>query len=349
MLENVLGKKFGKLMVIEQQKIVCKCKCDCGNIVNVRLYDLKRGHTRSCGCFRKTIGFNNLKDLTDQRFGRLLVIKRVENKKSRMAYWLCKCDCGKTTIVRGGHLTTGKIQSCGCLRNELIAKVQHTKHKNCTVNHKRLVNVGDKFNNLTVISYLENSKYLCRCDCGNLKVAVSYNLLHNITRNCGCSVKRYTVGLGIKRGPYKHGKYKTRLYSIYAAMKDRCFNKKSRAYKYYGGRGITVCDEWKNDFMNFYNWAISNGYKDDLSIDRIDVNGNYEPNNCRWATYLQQANNTRKCVYIEYNNEKHTISEWARILHIDKETMRARLSKYGIIDKTFTVGYLNYGGKCYKS
>lgn len=345
MKENLVGKKFGKLTVIEQQRTECKCKCECGNKVNAKSYDLKKGRKKSCGCFRKEIGHNNLKDLTGQRFEKLQVIKRVENKKSRMAYWLCKCDCGNTKIVRGGHLTTGKIKSCGCLQKQVAGKFEH----------KKLINIGDKFNKLTVISYLGNSNYLCRCDCGNLKIADSYYLRNDITRNCGCSIKRYTIDLGIKKGSYKHGKYKTRLYSIYAAMKNRCFNKKARAYKYYGGRGITVCDEWKNDFMSFYNWAISNGYKDNLSIDRIDVNGNYEPNNCRWATYLQQANNTRKCVYIQYNDERHTISEWARILHIDKETMRERLRRHGITNKTFTIGYLNdkykecltYDGKSY--
>ena len=109
-------------------------------------------------------------------------------------------------------------------------------------------------------------------------------------------------------------------------MKKRCYNENSKSYKSYGERGIIICKEWLNDFINFYNWSIKNGYADNLSIDRIDVNGNYEPNNCRWATQKEQANNTRRNRYLTYKGETHTISEWSDIFNLKSGTIRARLA-----------------------
>lgn len=108
-----------------------------------------------------------------------------------------------------------------------------------------------------------------------------------------------------------HNETKTRLYGIWAGMKQRCFNEKDHCYQNYGARGITVCDEWKNDYVAFSMWAKQNGYTDELSIDRIDTNGNYEPSNCRWATAKTQARNKRNSIYLTYNGETKHITEWA--------------------------------------
>ena len=110
-------------------------------------------------------------------------------------------------------------------------------------------------------------------------------------------------------------------------MKNRCFNSKYHLFKNYGGRGITICKEWKNDFVKFYNWSMANGYKDDLTIDRINVNGNYEPSNCRWATKLQQQRNTTRLRKITYKNETHCISEWADILGLEYNTLYYRFRR----------------------
>jgi hypothetical protein len=126
---------------------------------------------------------------------------------------------------------------------------------------------------------------------------------------------------------YIHGKRKTRLYRIWANIKTRCTNTNDPHFDRYGGRGITICDEWKNDFKAFYDWSMSNGYADDLTIDRIDNNGNYEPSNCRWVTVAEQNRNKRNVKYITYNGETHTISEWTDILHLGKETIRERLKR----------------------
>lgn len=151
---------------------------------------------------------------------------------------------------------------------------------------------------------------------------------------------------------YKHGERNSRLYTIWCRMKQRCFDTKIECYKNYGGRGITICDEWKNNYSAFKEWAINNGYKDDLTIDRIDVNGNYEPNNCKWATRKEQANNTRTNRNITYNNETHTLAEWSDITGIQRDVIKSRIEKGWSLDNVFSKGvrhssrrYYTYNGE----
>ena len=185
---------------------------------------------------------------------------------------------------------------------------------------------NNRFGKLTAISfeYTKNEKsfWKCRCDCGNEKIVRADHLISGHTQSCGCITKTEHKATHIT-----HNKSNTKLYAIWCSIKQRCFYKKSSNYKNYGGRGISICDEWKENFKTFYDWSINNGYKEGLSIDRIDVNGNYCPENCRWATITEQANNKRNNIQIEFNGVKKTISYWAKETGLSRETIYKRIYK----------------------
>ena len=140
--------------------------------------------------------------------------------------------------------------------------------------------------------------------------------------------KTITSHKGMKNGNYKHGGKGTKLYEVWCSMKNRCNCPNTSHYIYYGGRGISVCDEWKS-YPAFQKWALDNGYKDGLSIDRINNDGNYEPSNCRWVTQREQANNQRKTLKIEYMGKTKTLHEWAEYLGIQANTLYYRIYKLG--------------------
>lgn len=153
---------------------------------------------------------------------------------------------------------------------------------------------GKSFGRLTVLTKTKSKckqiTWLCRCDCGKEIPVLSWNLRSGHTISCGCKCSE-----NLKNGlRTSHKLINHRLYGIWENMKSRCYNPNTPQFQYYGQQGIVICDEWKHEFLSFYNWAIKNGYSDELSIDRINPYGNYEPSNCRWATSEEQNNNKRK-------------------------------------------------------
>lgn len=181
---------------------------------------------------------------------------------------------------------------------------------------------GMKFGRYTVISRNGSDSngsamWKCKCDCGNIRTVRGYILKKGQATSCGC-VRNTHISISNKR-----------LYGIWSNIKQRCTNSKSESYKDYGGRGISICEEWKNSSKKFVEWSLKNGYRDDLTIDRIDVNGNYEPSNCRWITNKEQQYNKRCNHRIYYNGEIKTVAEWSEKLGINSTTIITRLNRYG--------------------
>jgi hypothetical protein len=212
---------------------------------------------------------------------------------------------------------------------------------------------GNIYGHIEVLKKTDKRKrgyvvYKCRCNkCGKVfeNSLESYRKRFKLginTMTCGCYDPHYN-------NFYKNGLSNTRLRHIYDNMKSRCLNQKNKGYKNYGGRGINVCDEWldsKNGFENFYNWSMNNGYAESLSIDRIDVNGDYEPSNCRWATYQEQMTNRTNTILLKYKKIEKPLTEWAREYKIPIVTLRSRITRGWSVERALKEKvHANYKGK----
>lgn len=247
----------------------------------------------------------NLIDLTGKKFGKLYVVKHCGG-----SIWECRCDCGVTKLIKGQALREGKVISCGC--------------------NKRKDLVEQRFGRLLVLKRLgfinKKTYYECKCDCGKIVNVISSNLQKGTSNSCGCLANELT-----SLRSRTHNMSKTRLYNIWEGIKQRCYNPKVKAFKYYGKNNIQVCKEWF-EFETFMQWAITNGYNDTLTIDRIDVFGNYCPENCRWVDKTTQANNTRVNVFLTVDGETNTIANWSKKTGINAETISWR-RKHGWTDE----------------
>lgn len=247
-------------------------------------------------------------DITGKAFGHLTAIEPVGKSKKGGYLWLCKCDCGNEHVVSAEHLRSGTTKSCG---------------------HDKFDLTGQRFGCLTVVKKAEKEKdgrgrWICECDCGNRRAIRTDLLRSGNAKSCGC-------GIDWKLKPIDE-----RIVHIHSTMRARCYNKNAKRYKNYGGRGIKVCDEWlgKGGCRRFYEWAIANGYREDLTIDRIDVNGNYEPNNCRWATMEEQNNNRRNSIKVLYKGKEVSLKELCDIFGVSKDTVYKAYKNDGCVDFT---------------
>ena len=260
-------------------------------------------------------------DLTGQRYGRLTVVEQVKTHVTpggRNVYmWRCVCDCGKESIVSTSALRSGDTKSCGCLQRERAHEASFIDIS------------GNRYGRLVAINPIRKNNgiyWVCKCDCGNTTEVLPQHLNRGLIRSCGCLRKDVS-----SKKNKKHGMSKTRIYKEWKGIKERCLNKNNHAYKNYGGRGITICDEWlgENGFEYFCDWAMQNGYQDNLTIERKDVNGNYCPENCCWIPLGEQALNTRNNVYLEYNGESKPISRWAKEYGINYQVFHNRVRNLG--------------------
>lgn len=290
------------------------------------------------------------KDLTGMRFGRWTVLERaddhVQPNGNRSATWRCRCDCGAERAVSHSGLLYGRSLSCGCLKAEKARatcqarKIPIAPGMKANAKHDL---TGQRFGKLLVVqqapdhvssSGTRTTMWECVCDCGQRITCRTYSLTSGHTRSCGCLIYEESYRKACSERVMRHGDsrvgHKSRLYRVWYAMKGRCFCQTDSHYHLYGGRGITVCDEWSSSYEAFKDWALKNGYNPeaphgDCTLDRIDVNGDYCPENCRWVTMKKQANNKQNSRLVEFDGKTQTVSEWAEESGIKPATLRQRL------------------------
>ncbi|MCR5257244.1 MAG: hypothetical protein K6E40_03685 [Desulfovibrio sp.] len=191
---------------------------------------------------------------------------------------------------------------------------------------------GQRFGRLTAIERDHQDAHnrwfwRCKCDCGNETAVMIGNLRGGQVKSCGCLQREAS-----RTRLTTHGQTDSRLHRIWRGMKGRCLNPNYSCFEHYGGRGISVCPEWRASFQAFHDWAMSHGYSDDLTIDRADNNGNYEPSNCRWVSRKEQSENTRRTRLVEFQGEVHSVAEWARRLGFAKRTLARRLDRLPVAE-----------------
>ena len=205
---------------------------------------------------------------------------------------------------------------------------------------------GQKFNRLTAIEYIGSDKkrsvWRFRCDCGAEVISLAKTVKGGLRKSCGC-LKKERLSAAASRQNTTHGLSKSSLFKKYVAMRNRCERPSCNAYKNYGARGIKICDEWlgADGFLHFYHWAMESGYNDfaigSCTIERIDNNGPYAPWNCRWATRKEQANNTRKNVFLTYNGKTQTLAMWSEETGLVDETIRYRINHGWTVEEALTI------------
>lgn len=262
-----------------------------------------------------------------------LTVKGVNPERARdgSIQWDFLCICGKIVTAPPYRVISEHLKSCGCMRYRNIKRKPSTKPSSPKIDIDSFL--GKKSNHLTVVGVAPDKKgkrFLldCVCDCGKHKYVLPYQFLNGAVKSCGCIMNQ---------DKKTHGYSKHPLYGEWFAMVNRCYNPKSSNYERYGGRGITVCDEWKNSPENFIKWVEENGgHPPRTTLDRINNEKGYSPDNCRWANIYEQQNNTRANIRLEVKGEIKTMAEWCRLYGINAETLRGRLKRGWEVEKAIT-------------
>jgi len=270
-----------------------------------------------------------LDGMIGRKFNLLTVIDAVSERNSvGRVMWLCKCDCGEECVREGVKLRNGTSKSCGCL-NHVVVDI-----------------LGKRFGKLVVMALnpLRNkhggAMWDCICDCGKNKT-YSYQLLKNGKAvSCGCKSKEWQRIFGEQASV--HGLCKHPLYKQFHGIIDRCYNPHTPNYPMYGGKGVSVCDEWRNDFKTFYDWALANGWERGMHIDKdhkaITAGVKpmlYSPEWCSVMTHFENSQRKRNSILIEYSGETHNLTEWANKLGIKKHTLLFRIERKWPLEKAF--------------
>lgn len=324
-----IGDKIGCLTIkgyasnFRKSPSAYKVVCDCGkeSIRGQNRFDRLKKPIEFCS---KDCG---LMDLTGRIINGVEVI-RLENPEKSSSRYICKCVCGELMVKESVRIREGAHLHCSSACGQMFENIG-TKYTHCEIVWVKNID-GKMF-------------YECKCECGKIFYSNKFEL-ENIRSHCGCltSIKRSISA-------QKHGLYKTRIYGIFTDMKARCYNKSSAEYKNYGGRGIDICEQWMDkDFgaLNFYIWAVNNGCKDDLTIDRIDVNKGYSPDNCRWVDNITQQNNRTDNHYICFCGERKSIADWSRKTGVPAYSIQYRITHGWDVERALyePVNAIKHGG-----
>ncbi len=341
-----IGDRCNRLLILDIYRVdnpktggyftMAKCKCDCGNITEIRLTILKAGKIVSCGCYML------------DRNGKELIKHGCTPKRLYRIYYAMKSRCYNINTPSYRDYGAKNIKICDewlenylnfkdwALKNGYNSKLTLDRidyHGNYTPENCRWtttkIQANNKSSNKYITAFNETKTAQQWCEDPRCKISF-YGLIYRINHNWSIEQAITTPPLKnkIQGGPNKadtskidyshnknsrhlHGLSNTRLCNIWNGIKRRCYNTNYYRYNEYGGRGIIICDEWKNDFISFYNWSILNGYHDDLSLDRIDVNGNYAPSNCRWVDTHTQNYNKNNTILLTAFGETKNLCEWA--------------------------------------
>lgn len=284
---NVVGQRFGLLTVLHDLpfhpgiKRKVECRCDCGRITNAAPSALSVGRIRSCGCLINRPAHNRVPMVIGERFGSLTILRELSTKHD-VRQFECRCDCGQITTAPIGHLQTGHKQSCGC------------KRKQAATERGRQVLRGDKFGMLTIIRETERGnwkerRFVCACECGQTTIAALKDMVTEQKRSCGC-LKHKIGALNLKHG-LKGAKVQHPLYVVWRSIKTRCFNPRCKAFKNYGGRGISIAPEWRDDPEAFVAWCLAHGWTPQLTINRLNPDLWYEPRNIE---FISKSDNSKQ-------------------------------------------------------